>query len=376
MKILHIITSLDTGGAQMVLFQLAQQLNLRGDQQRVISLKSGRELADKFIKLGIPVIELDASPIKILSAIRKCNQLLKTFQPDVIQSWLYHADFFTALLNNRLKTPIVWGIHHTYESQAANRLKVSTRIIVKVNSMLSKRVPKKIICCSRSALASHERIGYDRSKLITIANGVDPQLFKPASETRSRFRNELGLLPDTLLLGYIARLHPQKDHGTFFKAASLLLKQIPDVHFVLAGNGITSENPGRSRIFANQNDFSHFHLLGRREDIASVTAALDVATLTSSGDEAFPLTILEAMASGVPCVSTDVGDAREMIGSDGNIVPVSSPAGLCQAWVSLLRKSPQERTALGKQARERVLKNYTNEMMTLHYIDVYNSVNG
>jgi len=371
MKVMHIITSLETGGAQSILIQLIKQLKLNGFDQSVISMKPGGEQASIVSGLGIPVHEALFSFGNLIRSGIQCERIISDFQPDIIQSWLYHADFLTILLRNQAQTPVVWGLHHSYENNNRNLLKFSTKIIAHWNAMFSRSVPQRIICCSKSAMESHIGIGYAKSKMVFIPNGIEGEQFRPNLEARDELRFELGLSPDTPLIGYIARYHPQKDHGTFFRAAALLIDEKPETHFLLAGNNVVPENPDFRQYLNSQGVPSHFHLLGRRSDIPGITAGLDIATLSSSGGEAFPLTILEAMACGIPSVATNVGDIKEVIGLSGVVVPPQNPKMLSEGWVEILNKGSEGRAVLGKIARERVEKYYTDEVMAGHYIDVY-----
>jgi glycosyltransferase involved in cell wall biosynthesis len=212
--------------------------------------------------------------------------------------------------------------------------------------------------------------------MVYIPNGIDVKRFKPDDQSRMILRSELGLSSETQIIGYIARYHPQKDHATFFNAADLLLGENENIHFVLAGDQIDAENPEIRRHMLSSKNSSHFHFLGKRSDIPMITAGMDLATLSSSGDEAFPLTIIEALASGIPCVATDVGDIKEMIGSCGIIVPTQNPKALSEGWLKILSNSQLERDVLGRAARIRVLDNFTSEAMAKRYISVYQLAKG
>ncbi len=371
MRILHIITSLETGGAQGVLLELSRQLKQLGHEQAIISMKPGGELGKKIHGLNILLHELDFSPINFAQAVRACNQIIAKFNPDIIQSTLYHADFLTLFLRYKDRVKVFWGIHHSFEENHANRLKKATKVIVKINACMSRRIPNKIICCSQSALQSHKKIGFDPTKLVFIPNGIDADKFKPNLQAKTQLRQELGLPFETPIIGYLTRLHPQKDHPLFFKTANQLLNQRDDVHFVLAGNHITKEFLKFRSYLDNPEKNSHFHLLGRRDDSHLITAGLDIATLTASGDEAFPLTMIEAMACGTPCVSTDVGDVRTMIGNSGIVVPAGNPEALAQAWWKMLNASDEELMRIGEQSRNKVLASYTSETMAARFLKEY-----
>ena len=374
MRILHIITSLDAGGAQWVLINILEQLKAKGVDQCLISMKPNGELAQQVIDLGISLHEISFSPGTFIEATSRVNEIIASFQPQVIQSWMYHGDFLTIFLRNPDHIPIIWGVHHSYEHFKRNRLKFFTKIIARINAACSHIIPNQIICCSRSAMKSHARIGYAASKMIHIPNGIAAERFIPDPQARNIFRQELGLDPQTCLIGYIARYHPQKDHALFFLSADLFLAKNKDVHFVLVGEQVVTDNPEIKKWMSLSKTPENFHFLGKRTDLPMITAALDLATLTSSGDEAFPLTIIEAMACEIPCVATDVGDVRLMLGPGGAIVPPHNPAALAATWQQMLDKDPAERAAIGKDLRLRVLEHFTNQAMAEHYLDQYKQV--
>ncbi|NSW52386.1 MAG: glycosyltransferase [Anaerolineae bacterium] len=372
MRVAHVITTLETGGAQWVLVNLARQLQAAGHQQMVVCLKPGGDLASNLQGLGIEVQETDTKPAFFGRALRQIQVYLDAYKPDVIQSWMYHADFVTNFLHQRHPVPIVWGIHHTYEGDRYSRLKQMTKFIVRANSLFAGRTPAAVVCCSESARASHARIGYALDKLHVIENGIDIAQFVPDPEAGKQLRQHLGIPLSSPLVGLIARLHPQKDHGTFFQAANHLLQLQPDVHFILAGEGITRENAALLGMLPSPALYKQVHLLGKREDIAQITAGLDIAVLSASGDEAFPLTLLEAMACAVPVVSTAVGDVGRIVGEGaGRVVPPRNPLQLAEAIDSLLRLAPVQRAAMGTVGRQRVLGHFSVQRMAERYFQLY-----
>jgi glycosyltransferase involved in cell wall biosynthesis len=183
----------------------------------------------------------------------------------------------------------------------------------------------------------------------------------------------LGLDPEALLIGMVARFHPQKDHHTFVRAASLLADQ-PGVHFLLCGKEITGQNVELSGWIGGTGIGSRIHLLGLREDIPRVVAALDIATLSSSHGEGSPLVVGEAMASGVPCVVTDVGDSAEIVGATGLVVAPRRPEALAEAWRELIEGGPELRGRLGQLARQRVEERYSLPATVSMYQHLYSSL--
>lgn len=358
MNICFCITNLATGGAETVLLNILQQLDRSRFTPTVVSLVGLGEIGPRIQALGIPVHTLDMSrggvpnPLMVL----RLTKLLRQLQPDVVHTWMYHADFLGGLAARLAGCRrVIWGIHHSNLSKEVN--KRSTLWVVKACALLSRRVPAQIISCSQRAKVVHAALGYAADKLHVIPNGFDLGRFVPDAEARASVRAELGLAPDAPLVGLIARFDSQKNHFGFIEAAAQVHAQQPDVHFVLAGTDVDSSNAALNAAIAAQGLQARMHLLGRRDDVPRLMAALDVLALSSHG-ESFGNVLCEAMACGVPCVTTDSGGPAEVVGSTGRVVAVGDMAALAQQLLEVLRLPAVERAALGKQARARVQAQY------------------
>jgi len=247
-----------------------------------------------------------------------------------------------------------------------------TAAIIKLSAQLSNR-PAKIIYNSRIAAAQHGAIGYQRHDSLVIPNGFMTDLFKPSQEARCSVRLELGVPEETLLIGLVSRYHPVKDHANFLHAAAKLLKAHPDVQFVLCGSRINWLNRALCRLIDELKLAERIHLLDQRRDMPRVMAALDIAT-SSSCAESFPNVIGEAMSCGVPCVVTDVSDLAWIVGETGRVVPSRNSAALAGAMKELVELDAKSREALGRAARERVIKHFPLNEIDLHYEVLYESV--
>jgi glycosyltransferase involved in cell wall biosynthesis len=177
-------------------------------------------------------------------------------------------------------------------------------------------------------------------------------LFRPDPAARLSVRKELSVPDDAVLVGMVARFHPVKDHRTFLRAAQLLHSRLANARFVLVGSGITRENAGLCRMVDECGLADAVDLLGPRTDVPRLTAALDVACL-SSWSESSPFVLCEAMCCGVPCVASDVGDSRLLIGDTGKIVPPRNPQALADALLWLLQRPLGQLNTLGQMARKR-----------------------
>lgn len=373
MNICFCITNLATGGAETMLLKLLQKLDRPRFNPTVISLVGLGEIGPRIQALGIPVHILGMSravpnPLLLLRLAR----LLRQLHPDVVHTWMYHADLLGGLaarLSGRER--VIWAIHQCNLSKEVN--KRSTLWVVKACALLSHRVPAQIISCSQRAKEVHAAVGYAADKLHVIPNGFDLGRFVPDAAARTSVRSELGLAADAPLVGLIARFDSQKNHFGFIEAAAQVHAQWPRVHFVLAGTDVDGANAALNAAIATKGLKAHMHLLGRRDDVPRLMAALDVLASSSHG-EAFPNVLGEAMACGVPCVVTDVGDSAEIVGNAGHVVAAGDMTALAQALVTVLLLSPEPKAALGVQARARVGAHYEIGHVTRLYEAFYEQV--
>jgi glycosyltransferase involved in cell wall biosynthesis len=374
LKVTHIITGLSAHGAETMLYRLLSASNPQEYQNEVISLTDRGALGDKIESLGVPVRVLGMRPgIPNPMAVLKLAKMLRESRPALVQTWMYHADLLGGLAARVAgDIPVVWGIHHTRIDRRETKL--LTFLTVKFCAWLSWRVPACIVCCSNASEEAHVELGYPRDKMRVITNGIDVEQFQPDAEAGAVLRNALGIPNEALLIGLAARLHPHKDHKTFFRAAGLLHKEFPDVHFVLCGDGVVRENPEIAAEVAAAELEGYCHLLGARSDMQRIYPALDIAA-NSSLSEAFPLALGEAMACGVTCVATDVGDCAAIIGDTGKIVPPQRPELLANAWREVLQIGPEARRRLGAAARARVASHFSLPAVVGDYQGLYRTIN-
>lgn len=374
MKVIHVITGLLTGGAQMTLYKLLAGTNRNQFEPVVISLTDQGTLGSRIMDLDIPVHRLNMKPSKpTVVGLKHLITLIRSLQPDVIQGWMYHANL-TATLAGAFTTksiPILWNIRHTpYDLRDGNRM---TSMLIRLGAPLS-RMPARIIYNSNTSATRHQSLGYQVARQHVLPNGFDLEQFSPSQDARQSVRDELGLRKNTPLIGIVARYHPMKDHHNFLQAASILVEKQPDAHFVIIGRDIKSNTPLMEMLNGNKKLKQQTHLLGERRDVPRLNAALDIASSASAWGEAFPNVIGEAMACGVPCVVTDVGDSAWIVGDTGRVVPPRNPQGLARAWEELLCLHPDERQSLGLTARQRIEDQFSVSGMVHSYEHLYKDV--
>jgi len=340
-------------------------------ENEVVSLTGILDLAEKMRGMGAGVRTLNmktSAPNPLL--VMRLAQWIRESKPDVIHTWMYHANL-VGVLAARLagNVPVVWGIHNSALDPRINKRR--TMLFNRVCAFLSRRFPARIVCCSEASLRIHGSLGYSGEKMVVIPNGFDLEKIKPDPDARASVRQELGIPLDAPLIGIAARFHPQKDHRNFVRAAARLHKQMSDIHFLLCGLDITWQNSQLAGWIETAGIRDCCHLLGVRQDMTRLFAGMDIATTASLGGEAFPLVIGEAMACGAPCVVTDVGDCALIVGETGTVVAPGDPEALAEAWRNLIEAGPRVRHRLGIAARRRVQQHFALPVIVERYQTIY-----
>lgn len=370
LRIVHLITGLGTGGAEMMLYRLLSRMVHDRFAPTVISLSDEATLIERFEALGISVQVIGMKPGKpSFTSIRKLIRAVRNLKPDMIQGWMYHGNM-AALLSaacSSYKLPVIWNVRQSLYSLEYE--KKGTAAIIRAGCYLSK-YPQRIIYNSKTSAEQHEKIGYLRAKRALIPNGFETDIFKPSMDARAAVRKELNIQNDSPVVGLIGRYHPMKDHANFIQAAAIQTKRHPSTHFIMAGAQVNENNRTLLRHIGDFNLQSRFHLLGERTDISSITAALDIAS-SSSYTEGFPNVVGEAMACGVPCVITDVGDSAWIVGDTGKVVPPRNAEALAKACIELIDMGAERRMILGNHARQRILENFSIEAIVRRYEQLY-----
>lgn len=373
-RLVFIVTDLLTGGAEIMLYNLLSSLNRERFDPIVISLMDRGRFGDLIEALSIPVYTVGMKPgIPTPKSTYRLLQIVRKIQPELIQGWMYHGNVaaqFSSILSLQ-KIPVLWDIQNSISS--LNDEKKMTGAIIKLSAYISK-LSRKIIFVSKVSQLQHEALGFDIQEACVIPNGIDTGTFIPSDESRLSVRAELGLPKETILIGLIARFHPQKDHKNFLEAAALLSKNSSNVHFLLAGQGVETNNQDIHQLIQELGLLNQISLLGERTDIPRLTSALDITSLSSAYGEGFPLAVGEAMSCGVPCVVTDVGDSAWLVGDTGRVVPPRDPEGLCTAWLELIEMGTLARRELGARARQRIKDNFSLESVVQKYQQVYEDV--
>jgi glycosyltransferase involved in cell wall biosynthesis len=374
LKIIHIITGLSTGGAEMMLYKLLSVTDRNIFNPIVISLTDCGPIGSLIKALEVPVYNIEISK-NLLLPIRLCRfiKLVSKLQPNLIQGWMYHANLATLLASWFIpyKIPVLWNIRHTpCELKDEKKL---TAFLIRLSTFFSSR-PTKIIYNSHVSAYQHKLLGFSDKHQEVIPNGFDCNYFKPSEDARLKLRNYLGFNHKTFLIGLIARYHPMKGHMTFIRAAGRLVAQYPDVHFILAGRGIDETNSILTKIIQEVNIMRNIHLLGECSNMSEIIATLDISTNTSAWGESFPNVVGESMACGIPCVVTDIGDSAWIVGDTGIVIQIKNIDELVKAWIKLIKIGSEGRKKLGKKARERIMNNFSLSKIINDYEETYREI--
>lgn len=371
----HVISGLETGGAEMMLLKLVAATSGR-IQHTVISLRDHGTLGEGLERLGAHVDQLDIkADIGAVAGLARLSGLIAKSKPSVTQGWMYHGNTALALtrLVRRVSHKMLWSIRCTVDEGRGE--KALTRIVRNCGALLSRQSSVTIYNSERSK-SQHEALGY-ASNGIVIGNGFDLERFHTNAETKQIARASLGLPSSDPIVLMIAREDPMKDYENFLSSAALLNHERRDVTFVAVGRGVpelSKRSPACDAAIRNLG--AKLRLFPELADVVPVLRAADVFVLSSAWGEAFPNVLGEAMASGVPCVATDVGDCKEIIGDAGLVVAPRSPSMLAANVLSLLSKPDSDRLEIGLRARKRIGDRYSIEAIARKYESIWQRMAG
>jgi glycosyltransferase involved in cell wall biosynthesis len=370
MKICHVITGMNAGGAEIALCRLVESMR-PPDFEHVVVVVAGEGALSAHLAESARVHHMGLAPGHAGPGdVLRLRRLLLRESADLVHAWMYHAHLLTSLALWGRDVPHLWSVHHSLTDLGTD--KRLTRIVIRLNAVFS-TWPRCVLYASQLSASQHEDYGFSRLRTVVIPNGYDTGVLVPDPSARRRVRQELGVPDDALVIGMVARVHPTKDHGNFLHAAARFRERHPGSVFVLVGDGATAANTELTDLIDALRLRPQVRLLGRRADIPAINAAFDIATLASRG-EAFPNAVAEAMACGVPCVATDVGDVPMIVADTGVVVPPRDPAALCAGWSRLAALGPCGRRRLGARARQRIVNNYTGSLRTRRYAELYSSI--
>lgn len=342
----------------------------------VVSLTGRGAHAKTLEDSGIDVICMGIDSVAAgAAAVIRLARLLRSLQPDVVQTWMYHADLIGGIAARMAGVrAVVWGLRSTAPDHRA--VKGTTWLVIRACAALSSVLPAKIIVCAGNSVAPHVSIGYRREKMVVIHNGFDFAQFKSTGSSGEGWREANGIDGSFPLLGAVARFTPQKDHLNLLRALALLRQRGENFRCALIGQGMDASNPKLRQWLVDLELERHVILMGHRTDVREVMEGLDLHVI-SSRIEGFPNVLAEAMACGTPCVSTDVGDAERIVAEHGWIVPREDPAALSAAISAALAErseQPERWSRRRSGGRKHVERSFALDRMVEKYVKVWREV--
>lgn len=355
-KILFLARSLDRGGAERQLVVLAKGLARRGHAIAVAVFFGGGAYEAELTEAGVRVINLGKqSRWDILPFLTHLVRLLRKERPAVIHSYLGVPNILATAIKPLLPgTQIIWGVRAS--NVDLSRYDWLSRLAYALERRLA-RFADCIIANSYAGKRYAVANGFPEGKMVVIPNGIDTEYFRFNPEGRQQMRSEWKLGEDEILVGLVARLDPMKDYPIFLEAASRIARERHDVRFVCVGEGPTDYLDEIKQQAMALGLTKQLIWAGARDNMPAVYSAFDIASSSSFG-EGFSNTIAEAMACGVPCVVTDVGDSAHIVGNLGSVVAPGDGSALAAAIQDLTNQPREERQALGDAGRVRVMSEF------------------
>ncbi|MCX7155358.1 MAG: glycosyltransferase [Rhodocyclales bacterium] len=353
---MHIIVGLEAHGAELMLQRLIEADPAAISSTVVVSLTSLGVIGESLQAKGVKVYALSmSSSLSSLVTIWRLVKLMRQYQPAIVQTWMYHADLLGGLAARLARCQnVVWGIRITF----VPRSNMLTVLVMEICALISRWIPRKIICVADAARREHIKYGYAASRMVVIHNGFDFNALSATGEQIVALRQACHFAAHDVIVGWVGRYHPDKGQSNFVKAAAILMRSHAEVKFLLVGHGCDPSNSELMGWLTEYGLHNRFTLLGERSDVAVCLAAIDIFCMPSR-NEGFPNVLGEAMAMGRPCVATNVGDAALLVGETAILVPPQDEQALAAGLSNILALSRQQREDMGQRAKRRVMAEFS-----------------
>lgn len=370
LSLLHVITGLDVGGAERAMARVVDFARNEGVDSRIVSLGRHGRVADELRRKGFRVDELGIGRGRVsIVGLARFRRIVEQVEPSVVHGWMYHGNLAASFAaSTRGHGPVLaWNVRQSLVDIRQER--PLTRAVIRLGAWLSAR-PSGIVYNSARSLEQHCGFGFSRERAEVIPNGFDTDEFAPDPATRALRRAELGVADDSVVVCCVARYHPVKNHKGLLKAMSVVRASCPRVRLLLIGSGLDDSNPEVVSIIERLALQDVVMLLGERDDVAQLLSAADIFCLPSIA-EAFPNAVGEAMACGLPCVVSDVGDAPNLVSESGWVVPVGDDDALAGALTIVASLPRAARLEIGARARRRIEDAYSISSVGRRYLEFY-----
>jgi len=369
-KICFLIRSLDLGGAETQLSLLARNLDRKRFRATVVCFYGGGPLEQGLLDAGIEVVNLEkGGRWDTFGFFGRLITTLRHLRPDILHCYLGPSNLFGLAAGVFVAgCNTIWSIRASFVD--LKRYDYSWRLSFFLERVLS-RFPKMIIANSQAGRTYYVEKGFPAARTIVIENGIDIERMRSFTTAGGTLRDQWGVPKTDTFIGLVTRIDPMKDHPTFFRAAAILAVEYPDVRFVCVGKG-EAGYVGEMKALASSLGLADKVIwAGASDNMPAVYAALRIGTSSSAFGEGFSNVLGEAMASGIPCVTTNVGDSAAIVGAFGVVVDSGDAEAMAAGWQKLLALDQVEYEELAQQCRARIADNFSVARMTEKTAEVY-----
>jgi glycosyltransferase involved in cell wall biosynthesis len=361
LDVAFLLRSLEGGGAERQAVLLAKGLCRRGHRVRTLTFYNEPGEGEGLRAAGVEIFPLHKSGRwDVLGFLLRLSRTLARLSPAIVYSVLTVPNIMSACLRPLLpRHASVWGL------RASNMRMENYDRLARMASALEQKlshVPDLLIANAEAGRKAAVARGFPASKITVIRNGIDTDLFTPVGAQEKAAARALFALPaEARVIGMAARLDPMKDHDTFLRAFAQAAKARPELFAVIAGPTEVEADGLKARAAA-LGCAENLRWAGHLADVTRLYAALDCLCLSSAYGEGFSNVLGEAMAAGVPCVATHVGDAAEIVGELGILVPPGDPEALAQALIAMIARVEQGKVD-APALRRRVVERFSAARM-------------
>ncbi len=373
MRVVFLVRSLNFGGVERQLVTLAKGMDKRRFEPVVVCFYGGGPLETELVQAGIRVIALGKhSRWDVAGFMWNLSHTVGQLKPDILHGYLPVPNFLAAFL--KLIHPsmrVVMGVRTS--GKDLGRYDWTFRASFWLERFLS-GLADLIIVNSQAGKAVYAKKGFRPEKMTVISNGIDTRIYCPDREAGEALREEWGVPATAVLVGIVGRLDPMKGHAVFLQAAARL--DSPRIRFAVVGDGSQAYRQNLVDLGSSLGLENRLVWAPSRQDVTQVYNALDICCSASLFGEGFPNVVGEAMACGIPCVVTDVGDSAWVAGAGGLTVVPNDGKALSETIARISRLSSRERSALGQQARKRIVENFSVDLMVRRTEEAFEALVG